>query len=69
MTDDPIVAEIRRVRHEHAERFNNDIAAICEDYRRMAKESGHQYVTFPSRRIKPTSQAAASPEELSEAQT
>jgi uncharacterized protein (DUF433 family) len=50
-TEDPIVAEIRKARHEHAEKFNNDIAAICADYRRMAKESGRQYVSFPPRRI------------------
>jgi hypothetical protein len=51
MTDDPIVAEIRKIRHAHAEKFNNDIAAICADYRRMEKESGGQYVTFPARLI------------------
>ena len=42
MTDDPIVAEIRKIRHMHAEKFNNDIAAICEDIRRQEKESGKQ---------------------------
>jgi hypothetical protein len=52
MTEDPIVAEIRKVRHAHAEKFNNDIAAICADYRRMEKESGDQYITFPPRRLK-----------------
>src|SRR5437773_889234 len=50
MIDDPIVAEIRRVRHAHAAQFNNDIAAIFADYRRLEKESGRQYVTFPPRR-------------------
>ncbi len=53
MTEDPIIAEIRKVRHAHAEKFNYDIAAIFEDYRRMAKESGRRYVSFPPRRIKP----------------
>jgi hypothetical protein len=53
MTDDPIVAEIRKVRHEHAAKFNNDIAAIFADIRRQEKESGRQYVSFPPRRIKP----------------
>jgi hypothetical protein len=59
MTEDPIVAEIRKVRHAHAEKFNNDIAAIFEDYRRMAKESGRQYVSFPPRRIKPKAEPVA----------
>jgi hypothetical protein len=59
MTDDPIVAEIRKVRHAHAEKFNNDIAAICADYRRMEKQSGHQYVSFPPRGIKTKVEPAA----------
>ncbi len=62
MTDDPIVAEIRKVRHAHAEKFNNDIAAIFEDYRRMAQESGRQYVSFPPRRIKPNADSGAASE-------
>jgi hypothetical protein len=53
MTDDPIVAEIRKVRHAHAAQFNNDLAAICADIRRREKESGRQYVSFPPRRVAP----------------
>ena len=52
MSEDPIVAEIRKVRHAHAEKFNNDVAAIFADIRRMEKESGRQYVSFPPRRVK-----------------
>ncbi len=59
MWEDPIVAEIRKIRDEHAAKFNYDIAAICEDYRRMAKESGRQYVTFPPRRPEAPANAAA----------
>ena len=33
MFDDPIVAEVRRVRDELARRFNYDVHAICEDLR------------------------------------
>ena len=62
MTEDPIVAEIRKVRHAHAEKFNNEIAAICEDYRRMEKESGRQYVSFPPRRPKPEGETAVASE-------
>ena len=47
MTDDPIVEEVRRIRHEHAEKFNNDVAAIFEDYRRLAKEGSRPQVSFP----------------------
>ena len=54
MWEDPIVAEIRKTRDEHAAKFNYDIAAICEDIRRQEKECGRQYVSFPPRRIEPT---------------
>jgi hypothetical protein len=37
MWEDPIVAEIRKVRDEHAAKFNYDIAAICDDIRRQEK--------------------------------
>jgi hypothetical protein len=53
MPDDPIVAEIRAIRHAHAAKFNNDLHAICEDIRRLQRESGRTYVTLEPRRIKP----------------
>lgn len=62
MTEDPIVAEFRKVRHEHAAKFNNDIAAIFADIRRQEKESGRQYVSFPPRRIKPKAEPAEAKE-------
>ena len=34
MFDDPIVAEVRRVRDELARQFNYDVHAICEDLRK-----------------------------------
>jgi hypothetical protein len=49
--DDPIVAEIRAIRKAHAEKFNNDLHAICEDLRRQERESGTVYVTRSPRRI------------------
>jgi len=53
MPDDPIVAEIRAIRKAHAEKFNNDLHAICEDLRRQERESGFVYVTRPPRLITP----------------
>ena len=50
MHDDPIIEEIRRIRKEHSDQFNGDIHAIFEDYRRMERESGREYVKFPPRR-------------------
>ncbi len=58
ITDDPIVAEIRKTRNEHAAKFNYDIAAICEDIRRQEKESGREYVSYPPRRPEPPAKAA-----------
>jgi hypothetical protein len=60
MGEDPIVAEIRRVRRAHSEQFNNDIHAICEDYRRMQRESGANYITLPSARRKSGAQTPSS---------
>ena len=48
---DPIVEEVRKVRQEHAARFNNDLKAIAEDLRRRQAEGGRKIVSFPPRRI------------------
>ena len=43
MIDDPIVNEIRQIRRAYAERFNNDLHAICEDLRRHERESKREF--------------------------
>lgn len=43
MTEDPIVAEVRRARDEHARRFGYDLRRIHEDLK--ASESARQ--TWP----------------------
>ena len=50
-TIDPIVAEIRAVREEHAARFGYDVQAIFDDIRAREKASGRTYVRYPARRI------------------
>ncbi len=50
---DPIVEEVRRHRREHAQRFNNNLDAICEDLRRHQASSGHPIVRLKPRRIAP----------------
>ncbi len=45
MIDDPIVNEIRQIRRAYAERFNNDLHAICEDLRRQERESKREFRT------------------------
>lgn len=50
MWQDPIVEEIRRIRDEHAKRFNYDLHAICEDFRKMQSSSGRTVVSRQPRR-------------------
>ncbi|MDQ3583844.1 MAG: hypothetical protein M3495_20590 [Pseudomonadota bacterium] len=50
MWHDPIVEEVRRIRDKHAKRFNYDLHAICEDFRKMQSESGHEVVSRQPRR-------------------
>jgi len=53
MRQDPIVDEVRRIRAEHERRFNDDLHAICEDFRRRQASSGHGVVSRPPRRPVP----------------
>jgi len=48
---DPIVEEIRRIRQEHAARFNYDLRAIVEDLRKRQHEGGYRVVSLPPRRL------------------
>ena len=50
-TIDPIVAEIRAVREEHAARFGYDVQAIFDDIRARQRASGRTYVRYPARRV------------------
>ena len=59
MTDDPIVAEVRRIREEHAARFGHDLDAIFQDIQERQRTSGRTYVSFPPRRVSPAEQEAA----------
>jgi hypothetical protein len=44
--NDDIVDEVRRVRNEHAEKFNYDISAICADIRRKQAASKRKVVSL-----------------------
>ncbi len=44
MKEDPIVAEIRRYRAEHAEKYNHDIVRICEALREAEAKSNRKIV-------------------------
>jgi hypothetical protein len=58
MLNDPIVEDIRRVRRAHALQFDNDLAAIVADLRRLERESGRRYVNFPPRLLEQQSAQA-----------
>lgn len=48
---DPIIAELRAVRDEHAAQFNYDVKAIFRDLQARQAASGRKYVSYPARRI------------------
>ena len=48
---DPIIAELRAARDEHAARFNHDVKAIFRDLQARQRASGRKYVRYPVRRI------------------
>lgn len=58
--DDPIVAEVRAVRDEHAAKFDYDVKAIFEDLRARQEASGRKYVRYPARRISPVTDICSS---------
>ena len=49
MWTDTIVEETRRIREEHAARFNYDLEAIYRDLKEEEKKSGRAVVTLPSK--------------------
>jgi len=49
MKQDPIVAEVRRVRDRLAARFNYDITAIAAHYQKQDQEAGSKCVQRPPR--------------------
>jgi hypothetical protein len=53
MWEDPIVAEVRRVRAAHAAQFNNDLLAIFQDLKIEEQKSGRKFTTYPARRVVP----------------
>jgi hypothetical protein len=44
MNEDPIVAEIRKYRAEHAEKYGHDLGRICEALREAEAKSARKVV-------------------------
>ena len=58
--NDPIVAEVRKYRDEHARKFNYDLDAICADLMSRQQKSGHRLVRLSpmnpaNKKVEPTS--------------
>ena len=51
--EDKIVAEVREVREQYAERFGFDVRAICRDLRERQGEKGHRVVRLDPKKAKP----------------
>ena len=52
---DPIIAEVRTIRDQHAARFDYDVKAIFRDIQARQEASGRKYVHYPARRTVPES--------------
>ena len=50
--EDEIVAEVRQVREEYAERFGFDVEAICGDLRKRQEEGGRRVVRLGSKKAR-----------------
>ena len=49
MIDNPIIEEIREIRHRLAAQFDNDVYRIGAEIRRGQSDSGHRVVRRPPR--------------------
>lgn len=50
MWKDPIVEEVRKVREEHAARFDYDLERIFQDLKEQEQKSGRKVVSLSPRR-------------------
>ena len=62
MWQDPIVAEVRKARQEHAKKFGYDLKAIYDDLKSTEQLGGRRVVSLPSKQIpQKTSHSSPSP--------
>jgi hypothetical protein len=50
MINDIIIEKIHEIRRDHAKKFNFNVKAICEDYRKKENESKLKIVQHPLRK-------------------
>lgn len=53
MWEDPIVAEVRKIRDAHAARFNYDLKAIYQDLKQQEQASEQVFVSYLPRPARP----------------
>ena len=51
MFHDPIVEELRKIRYEHAKRFDFTLKRILDDLKAQEGASGRTYLRLPPRRV------------------
>jgi hypothetical protein len=60
MWQDPIVAEVRRVRQAHAAQLGFDLEAIYKDLKAQEKKGQRRMISFPPRRVSTAQQQSES---------
>lgn len=54
MWKDKIVEDVRKIRKEHAEKFDHDLDAIYRDLKKQEKRSKRKVVSFPAKQTTAT---------------
>jgi hypothetical protein len=60
MSEDPIVAEVRRIREEHAAKYDYDLEKIFASLKDREKQSKRKLVSYPPRQPKAVAARARS---------
>ena len=63
---DPIVEEVRRHRMEHTRKFGGNLELICDDLRRIQRESGCRVVRRPPQLLSPAKESQGGPQSASQ---
>jgi hypothetical protein len=50
MWKDKIVEDVRKVREEHAAKFNYNLDMICQDLKKQEKRGGREVISLPAKR-------------------
>ena len=51
MYEDSVVAEVRRIKEEHAARYGYDVRAIAAALRKEQEKGGRKVVSLPAKRL------------------